>query len=101
MPHIHSELGRRERQIMDVIYARGEASVAEVLAGMPDPPSYSAVRAMLRTLVGKGHLRLRQSSRPMLTGASLVNAPASMSHSRIAPTFSGAPPTAASSASRS
>ena len=52
-------LSRRERQIMDVIYARGEASVAEVRDGMPDPPSYSAVRALLRILEEKGHLRHR------------------------------------------
>lgn len=52
-------LSRRERQIMDVVYARGEASVAEVLAGIPDPPSYSAVRALLAILVNKGHLRHR------------------------------------------
>ncbi len=42
---------------MDAIYARGRATAAEVQAGLPDPPSYSAVRAMLRKLEGKGHLR--------------------------------------------
>ena len=41
---------RRERQIMDVIYRRGQATAAEVLEDLPDPPSYSAVRAMLRIL---------------------------------------------------
>jgi predicted transcriptional regulator len=50
-------LSRRERQIMDAIYRRGQATVAEVLEDMPDPPSYSAVRAMLRVLEEKGHLR--------------------------------------------
>src|SRR3954454_18922271 len=50
-------LSRRERQIMDVIYRRGRATAAEVLEGLPDPPSYSAVRAMLRVLEEKGHLR--------------------------------------------
>ena len=50
-------LSRRERQIMDVIYRRGQATAAEVLDGLPDPPSYSAVRAMLRVLEEKGHLR--------------------------------------------
>ena len=49
-------LGRRERQIMDVVYRRGRATVAEVLADIPDPPSYSAVRGMLRLLEEKGHL---------------------------------------------
>ena len=50
-------LSRRERQIMDILYRRGRASVAEVLEELPDPPSYSAVRAMLRVLEEKGHVR--------------------------------------------
>jgi BlaI family penicillinase repressor len=49
-------LSRRERQIMDVIYARGPATVFEVRAAIDDPPSYSAVRALLRILETKGHL---------------------------------------------
>jgi predicted transcriptional regulator len=53
-------LGRRERQIMDVIYRRGRATAAEVLDDLPDPPSYSAVRGMLRLLEDKGHLRHEQ-----------------------------------------
>ena len=53
-------LSRRERQIMDAIYRRGQATAAEVLEDMPDPPSYSAVRAMLRVLEEKGHLRHEQ-----------------------------------------
>ena len=56
----HMQLGRRERQIMDAVYRRGQASVAEVLAELPDPPSYSAVRAMLGLLEDKGYLRHRQ-----------------------------------------
>jgi predicted transcriptional regulator len=55
-----AQLSRRERQIMDVIYRRGRATAAEVLDGLPDPPSYSAVRAMLRLLEEKGHLRHEQ-----------------------------------------
>ena len=50
------DLSRRERQIMDIVYALGRASAADVLDRMPDPPSYSAVRAMLRILEEKGHL---------------------------------------------
>ena len=42
---------------MDVIYARGQATAAEVVAALPDPPSYSAVRALLRILEQKGHVR--------------------------------------------
>ena len=53
----HLQLGRRERQIMDVVYRRGEASVAEVRGDLPDPPSYSAVRGMLGLLEDKGYLR--------------------------------------------
>jgi BlaI family transcriptional regulator, penicillinase repressor len=50
-------LSRRERQIMDILYGRGPSTSAEVLAAMPDPPSYSAVRALLRILEDKGHAR--------------------------------------------
>ena len=55
-----AQLSRRERQIMDVIYARGRATVAEVRERLPDPPTYSAVRALLRILETKGHLRHEQ-----------------------------------------
>ena len=50
-------LSRRERQILDSLYAKGTASVADVQAALPDPPSYSAVRALLRILEEKGHAR--------------------------------------------
>jgi predicted transcriptional regulator len=56
----HEHLSRRERQIMDALFARGRASAAEVLEAMPDPPSYSAVRAMLRLLEEKGLVRHEQ-----------------------------------------
>ena len=49
-----ARLGKRERQIMDVLYGRGRATVSEVLEALPDPPSYSSVRAMLRYLEDKG-----------------------------------------------
>ncbi|MEM8598920.1 MAG: BlaI/MecI/CopY family transcriptional regulator [Bacteroidota bacterium] len=49
-------LSRRERQIMDIVYRTGEATAAEVRAALPDAPSYSAVRALLRILEEKGHL---------------------------------------------
>jgi predicted transcriptional regulator len=54
------DLGRRERQIMDVIFQLGEASVGDVLERLPDPPSYSAVRTMIRLLESKGFLRHRR-----------------------------------------
>ena len=53
-------LSRRERQIMDVLYERGSATAAEVLERIPDPPSYSAVRATLRVLAEKGHVTHRR-----------------------------------------
>jgi len=54
-------LSRRERQIMDIIYEKSEVSAQEVMDRLPDPPSYSAVRAMLRKLEAKGHIRHRES----------------------------------------
>ena len=56
----HQDLSRRERQIMDAVYRLGEATASEVQAALPDAPSYSAVRAHLRILEEKGHLRHRQ-----------------------------------------
>lgn len=56
-PESHARLGSRERQIMEVVYRLGRATVAEVLAEIEDPPSYSSVRAMLRILEDKGHLK--------------------------------------------
>ena len=50
-------MSRRERQIMEILYRRGQASVSEVRAAMNDAPSYSAVRAMLRVLKDKGHVK--------------------------------------------
>jgi BlaI family penicillinase repressor len=57
MARSHLNLSRRERQIMDVLYRRESATAAEVLESLPDPPSYSAVRALLRILEQKGHIR--------------------------------------------
>ena len=54
------DLSRRERQIVDALFRLGRASAAEVRAGLPDPPSYSAVRALLRILEEKGHVRHEQ-----------------------------------------
>ena len=59
-PQPHLDLSRRERQIIDILYARGSATAAEVQAALPEPPSYSAVRAMLRILEEKGHARHEQ-----------------------------------------
>lgn len=56
----NTDLGRRERQIMDIVYRLGRASVSEVREHLSDPPSYSAVRAMLNFLEDKGHLSHEQ-----------------------------------------
>ncbi len=60
MLNSQKNLSRRERQIMDIIYRFGQATAAEVLDNLPDPPGYSAVRAMLKILEDKGHLRHKQ-----------------------------------------
>lgn len=60
MPDPRPQLSRRERQIMDAIYRLGRATAQEVQDNIPDPPSYSAVRALLRVLEEKGHVRHRQ-----------------------------------------
>jgi predicted transcriptional regulator len=52
-----TELGRRERQIMDILVRRRRATAADVLADLDEPPTYSAVRGMLRFLEQKGYLR--------------------------------------------
>jgi len=58
----HRTLSRRERQIMDILYSRGRASAAEIHEALPDPPTYSAVRAKLRVLEEKGHVRHEEES---------------------------------------
>ncbi len=58
--NVEHHLSRRERQIMDVLHAKGQATAAEVLAALPAPPGYSAVRALLRILEEKGHVRHRR-----------------------------------------
>lgn len=66
---ILTELSRRERQIMDIIYENGSRTVSEVRAALPDPPSYSTVRALLRVLEEKGYLKHSEQ------GAKYVYAP--------------------------
>src|SRR5579862_2771647 len=59
-------LGRRERQIVEAVYRLGEAAVADVRQALPDPPTYSAVRAMLNLLVAKKVLAYRQDGKRFL-----------------------------------
>ena len=58
--NVEQHLSRRERQIMDVLHAKSQATAAEVLAALPAPPGYSAVRALLSILEEKGHVRHRR-----------------------------------------
>ena len=58
-----SKLTRREQQIMDILYARKRATAADVQEGLPDPPSYSSVRAMLARLETKGFIRHYEEGR--------------------------------------
>jgi len=58
-----THLSRRERQIMDAIYQKGEATVAEVREFLPSPPSYSSVRALLTVLENKGYLKHKEEGR--------------------------------------
>jgi BlaI family penicillinase repressor len=53
-------LSRRERQVMDILYKRGEATVAEIMGDLPDPPTYSAVRSVLRILGEKRLIRFKE-----------------------------------------
>ena len=53
-------LSRRERQVMDILYRRAEATVAEIMDELPDPPTYSAVRSVLRILGDKGLIRYKE-----------------------------------------
>jgi predicted transcriptional regulator len=57
VPKTTENLSRREREMMNIIFARGQATATEVLEALADPPSYSAVRATLRILEQKGHLK--------------------------------------------
>jgi BlaI family penicillinase repressor len=56
----NEELTRRERQVMNILFRRGQATVAEVMDDLPDPPTYSAVRSILRILAGKGLITHRE-----------------------------------------
>ena len=63
---LQHDLSRRERQIMQVIYRRSNASVSEVLGEIPSPPSYSAIRSIMNILVGKGLLKRTRNGKKYL-----------------------------------
>ena len=84
----HTHLSRRERQIMDVVYRLREATVAEVMARLPEPPGYSAVRAMLRILEQKGYLKHKKDGPRYVFSATVPRGKASRSALRqIVQTF--------------
>jgi predicted transcriptional regulator len=72
-------LSRRERQIMDILYARGEGSASDVHAALPDAPSRTAVRTLLRILEEKGHLQHRQEGLAYVYQPSRPRGPAGQS----------------------
>jgi predicted transcriptional regulator len=63
-----STLSRRERQIMDILFARGEATVRQIQESLEDPPTVMAIRRMLQILEEKGHLKRRQEGREVVYG---------------------------------
>ena len=79
--HETDKLGSRERQIMDIVYRRGRATAAEVQNDLPDPPTNSAVRGMLRLLEEKGHLR-HESDGPRYVYVPTID-PSKMSRSAV------------------
>ena len=76
-----SGLSRREREILDILHKKGSATVAQVLEVLPDPPSYSAVRSILRILGEKGHVRYREDGKRYLY--SPVEAPQAAARSAL------------------
>ena len=87
------DLGKRERQLVETVYRLGEASVAQVLAELPDPPSYSSVRAMLSMLVDKKVLKQRQEGKRYLYRPATPRETARKSafHQMLRTFFSGEP----------
>lgn len=93
------DLGKRERQIAEVVYRLGEASVAEVLREIPDPPTYSTIRTMLGQLVEKKVLKQRRDGKRYLYRPALAREAASRSALRnLISTFFGGRPTDAMAA---
>ena len=85
-----THLSRRERQIMDIIYARGQATVNDVHAELPDPPTSTAVRALLKILQGKGHVKSRRRGRENVYSPRRVRTKAGLSAlQRVIQTFYG------------
>ena len=75
----HAHLSRREREIMDIVYALGEASVSDVVRRMSDEPSYNSVRVTLGILARKGHLEHHSDGRRYIYSPTLPREKASQS----------------------
>lgn len=87
------DLSRRERQIIDAIYARGEATAAEIHASIPNPPSYSGIRGLLRILEEKGLLKHREDGPRYVFTPTMPREKASRSAlQRVVETFFGGSP---------
>ncbi|HWB03807.1 MAG TPA: BlaI/MecI/CopY family transcriptional regulator [Verrucomicrobiales bacterium] len=85
-----SKLTRRERQIMDVIFARGEATVNQIAVALPDPPTPMAVRRMMHILEEKGHLIRREQGREVVYAPKLSRETAGRSaFEKVLETFFG------------
>ena len=92
-------LSRRERQIMDVVYRLGRATAAEVHAGLPDAPTYTTVRGLLRVLEEKGHLTHEEQGRQYVYRPSTPKEDAGASHlTHVVRTFFGGSPAEAMAA---
>ena len=61
-----THLSRREREVMDLVFAQGEATLSQILEGMESPPTRAALRSILTILEGKGHLKHRQEGREFI-----------------------------------
>src|SRR5579872_5645169 len=97
--HDGLRLGRRERQIVDVLYRLGKATVAEVLASLPDPPTYSAVRGMLNLLEEKGYVRHKRDGMRYVYSPAIAPSKARQSALRqVVSTFFAGSPLAAAAA---
>jgi predicted transcriptional regulator len=98
-PSTPPALSRRERQIMDVIYRLGHATAADVHAGLPDPPTYTAVRGLLRVMLQKGYLRHQRDGRRYVYTPSTPRPSAGASSiSHVVKTFFAGSPAAAMAA---
>ena len=76
-------LSRRERQVMDILHARGRATAVDVMTEVPDSPGYSAIRALLRVLEEKGHVaRAGKNGRAILYKPAIARARAQRSAAR-------------------